>query len=112
MPEQVDPRTADTAAAKPEEGSGNGARRDPFWGRDDALEVGPLHKEIIGDLIWAYEQQAKGAFAAYAGQYLAIVHRTVLAVGGDISRMRAEAAAKAEVAPERVAFYYVDSGEW
>jgi hypothetical protein len=112
MPEQVDPRSADPAAAKPEEVSGNGARRDPFWDRDDVLEVGPLHKEIIGELIWACEQEARGAFIDYAGKYLAIVHKTVLAVGGDIERMRAEAAVKAGVPPERVAIHHVDAGEW
>jgi hypothetical protein len=111
MPEQVDPRTADTAAGKPEEVSGNGARRDPFWDRDDVLEVSPLHKEIIGELRWASEQEAQGAFDAYAGKYLAIVNRAVQAVGGDLDRVIDEAARKAGVSPGRVALFHVEAME-
>jgi hypothetical protein len=72
----------------------------------DILEVGPLHREVIAELRWAYEQCARGAFNAYPGQYLAIVNQTVQAMG-DPGRARDEAAGKTGVPPERVALFYV-----
>ncbi len=94
------------------DGPMDGSRRDPMFDRDDVLMCSPEQREINAEFNWADEQQAAGAFAAYAGQYLAIVHKTVMAVGADISRMRAEAAARAGVEPYRVAIYHVDTGEF
>jgi hypothetical protein len=78
----------------------------PFVTATDVLEVGPLHREIVAELRWAYEQCARGAFNAYLGQYLAIVNKTVQAVG-DPGDARDEAARKAGVPPERVALFFV-----
>lgn len=74
-------------------------------------EVSPLHKEVIAELRWADEQEAKGAFDAYAGRYLGIVNRALQAVGGDPTKVIAEAATKTGVALERVALFHVECAE-
>jgi hypothetical protein len=117
MPEQTGPLPADVTPAEPHP---NGAAEPtetvaprvtpellpPFVSPADILEVSPLHREVITELRWAYEQCERGAFDAYLGQYLAIVNKTVQAVG-DPDTARDEAARKAGVAPERVAMFYV-----
>ena len=113
MPEQADltpapPFSELPAVTPPHHGSVRQGRDNPFAG-DEVLESCPLEKEIIAEFNWAHEQQAKGLFEPYAGQYLAIVHKTVHAVGVDIVAMRAETAAKTGVRPERVAIFHVDT---
>ena len=90
----------------------DGSRRDPMFDRDDVLMCSPEEMEVVHDFNWAYEQVALGAFNDYAGQCVAIVNKTVLAVGGDFSRMRAEASAKAGVDPDRVVIFHVGCGEF
>jgi hypothetical protein len=122
MPEQLDPRPAETAppgtqdgasppGAKREEGAPKG-NRDPFWDRDDVLWLSPEQREVNADFNWATEQEARGAFDAYLGKLLAIVNKTVLAVGEDAVTIRAEAARKAGVEPYRVAIYLVEDLGW
>jgi hypothetical protein len=94
------------------DGPMDGSARDPFWNRDDVLMCSPAEMETTEQFNWAYEQQARGAFDAYAGQLVAIVNKTVLAVGGDVEKIVAEAAAKAGVEPQRVAIFQVDGGEY
>jgi hypothetical protein len=117
MPEQLDPRSAEAVPidphpignAKPVDAPSTGWTGEqfpPFLRPTDILEVGPLHREVIAELHWAYEQCQRGAFSAYRGQYLAIVHQTVQAVG-DADEARDEAASKTGVPPERVALFYV-----
>jgi hypothetical protein len=81
--------------------------RHPFWD-GEVRDATPLEWEIIGELRWAHEQEARGAFAGYAGKYLAIVNRAVQAAGGDPGRIIEEAARKASVPPERVALFHVE----
>jgi hypothetical protein len=81
-------------------------RLPPFIRSDDVLMVGPLHREVNVELRWAYDQLERGAFNAYVGQYLAIVNKTIQAVG-EADDARDEAARKTGVAPERVALFYV-----
>jgi hypothetical protein len=90
------------------DGPMDGGPRDPFWNRDDVLMCSPEQMEIVADFNWADEQRARGAFDAYAGECLAIVNKTVLAVGRDLNSMIAEAAAKAGVDESRVAIYHVE----
>jgi hypothetical protein len=78
----------------------------PFVRPDDLLEASPLHREVVAELRWAHEQCERGAFNAYHGQYLAIVNKTVQAVG-EADRARDEAASRMSVPPERVALFYV-----
>ncbi|HKI34707.1 MAG TPA: hypothetical protein VKA46_22815 [Gemmataceae bacterium] len=117
MPEQIDPRPADAVPseshrngdAEPPGTVATGLTREqlpPFVSPTDILLVSPLHREVIAELRWAYEQCERGAFNAYLGQYLAIVNRTVEAVG-DPGCARDEAANKTGVPPERVALFYV-----
>jgi hypothetical protein len=113
MPEQLDPQAlAGTGTESRPTGIAVGeGRQASFQLSGEVLKVGPLHAEVIGDLRWAYEQYAQGAFDCYAGQYVAIVNKTVHAAGGDLARMTEEAARKADVRPERVALFHVELGE-
>ncbi len=111
MSEQIHPQSADLTAAKPGDVPVNGTARDPFWAREDVLEVGPREREVIDELRWAHEREADGAFAAYAGKYLGIVNRIVQAVGGDPARVIDESARKAAVPPERVALFHVEMAD-
>lgn len=86
--------------------------RDFLWDPNDLLEVGPVQKEVIRDLNWCREQMARGAFDAFRGQCLAIVNKTILAVGYDLERMIDEAATKAGVPPHRVAIFDIETGEF
>ncbi len=115
MPEQADPTPAPPfSGVQPvvpsDHGSVSHDRDDPF-GDDEVLECTPHQKEFIEEIRWAIEQHTKGLFAPYAGMYLAILHKTVHAVGADIGRMVKETAAKEGVAEERVAIYHVDTGD-
>ena len=102
MPERADSLPADTP------GSVNGRRRDPFWDCDDVLEVGPKDREIIRELRWAHEQEARGAFVQYGGRYLGIVNRKVQSVGGDPAQVIDEASRAAGVPAGRVALFLVE----
>jgi hypothetical protein len=111
MPEQAEPMPVDAPGAGAGDASLNGSGRDPYWDRDDVLLASPLEREVIGELRWAHEQEACGAFAGYAGKYLAIVNRSVQAAGGDPGRVVDEAAQKAGVPSERVALFHVEMAD-
>jgi hypothetical protein len=115
MPEQADPTPAvpcpGVQPVVPSDAGSVRPARDDFFGDEEVLECTPAQKEFIEEILWALEQQAKGLFDAYEGKYVAILHKTVYAVGVDISAMRAETAAKAGVRPERVAIYLVEAFE-
>jgi hypothetical protein len=111
MPDQADPLLFGAQPVSPPDPASLRPGRDDPFGDGEVLESGPLEKEITEEFNWADEQQEKGLFAPYEGQCLAIVHKTVHAVGADISAMRAETAAKTGVRPERVAIYHVDTFE-
>jgi hypothetical protein len=125
MPEQIDPRPTSAVPSASHRNGDSASHRNgdaeppepiaaplageqlpPFVNPADVLPVRPLHLEIITELRWAYEQCERGAFNAYLGQYLAIVDKTVQAVG-DADCARDEAASKTGVPPERVALFYV-----
>ncbi len=115
MPEQADPTPASPfPGVQPVVPSDPGSvrpGRDDRFGDEEVLECTPLQREMIEEWRWAEEQHAKGLFDAYEGKYVAILHKTVHAVGVDISRMMNETAAKAGVRPERVAIYLVEAFE-
>jgi hypothetical protein len=108
MPEPVNPPLTEQPPAEGERPSANGKQRDPFWDGDDVLYVDAAMREIIMDLRWAHEQEAAGAFVDYGGRYLAIVNRSVQAVGGDPRTIIDEAARKTGVSPNRVVLFHVE----
>jgi hypothetical protein len=111
MPEQANLPPADATVETAVDGPVNGSGHDRFWDRDDVLEASPLERESIGELRWAHEQEACGAFAGHAGKYLGIVNRTVQAAGGDPGRVIDEAARNAAVPLERVALFHVEMAD-
>jgi hypothetical protein len=111
MPEQANPPPAAATVETAVDGSVNGSGHDPFWDRDDVLEASALERESIGELRWAHEQEACGAFTGHAGKYLGIVNRTVQAAGGDPGRVIEEAARNAAVPLERVVLFQVEMAD-
>ena len=115
MPEQADPIPASPLpGVQPVVPSDPGSvrpGRDDFFKDEEVLECTPHQKDFIEEILWAHEQHAKGLFDAYEGKYVAILHKTVHAVGADIGRMVEETAAKEGVPEERVAIYLVEAFE-
>jgi hypothetical protein len=111
MPDQASPPPADARVGTAVDGCVNGSGHDPFWDREGVLEASALERESIGELRWAHEQEACGAFAGHAGKYLGIVNKTVQAVGGDPGRVIDEAARNAAVPLERVALFHVEMAD-
>ena len=108
MPEPVNPPLTEQPPAEGERPSANGKPRDPFWDRNDVQYVNASEWEFIHDLRWAHEQEARGAFIDYGGRYLAIVNKTVEAVGGDPASIIEEAARKTGVSPNRVVLFHIE----
>ena len=90
----------------------NGDSLPPGWAEGDLL-VGPFHRMVNADMIWATRQYASGAFDSYLGQYVGVVEEKVLATGWGWGETMERAAAIAGVIPARVAVFYADGGyDW
>jgi hypothetical protein len=76
---------------------------------DVFLELNDEGKAALADFAWVGEQYHRGAWAAHAGEYIAVVRRQVVGVGGDPAGLRERAARECGVPPGRVVVSYIDS---
>jgi hypothetical protein len=79
----------------------------------EVLWIGPFHRAILDDLLWAREQSASGAFDDQLGKYIAVVNRKILGSGFHAYNLVQQITKdNPEIEPARIALHYVDPGEW
>jgi hypothetical protein len=68
-------------------------------------------QEVLDDWKWIDEESARGGFAAYRGQHIAVVGKRVVGHGNDTNALLREVAEALQVPLPRVVITYA-GGEW